>query len=356
MNRAAWIMLVLAIIGAAFYFGWRSGNSGRQEDGRIKEYGGKGVVRPIERAPILKAFKGSLEEGGERRGKLRVPPIFGNELTFDVEAEGAIEFRWFVDGRLVPHLGQEWSERSDRSWTAPAPGKYRVRAEARSARGGGKVAHLEKEIYVKPLHIYSFEADPRSEPDRCLTGELVHFEVDVEIPDMLGEVDYEYRYSVNGAVQKHPDDGKEWTDSDEFPFRPDKPGDYEIKVEVRRIGQSEPEESASLTYHVADCLALDLTIAPEDQANVGDSVTLDCFADSIQDEIEYRFTVRQAAAGSKPEVVKDSKGLEWSRDYSRLWVPKAPGQYQVTVEVRNAGAREAQDVRSEYYLVLDRGF
>ncbi|HYG76818.1 MAG TPA: hypothetical protein VEK08_17575 [Planctomycetota bacterium] len=362
-NLWAWV-LGFAMIGAAIYVG-ASRKKGTSDTLQATQFGsGTGTsttedaqrfAQPIEakNGPAVIGFVGDLVDGGFKEGDgSLIPFVIGDIIKLDAEAVNAVQYRWTVNGSVIKDKNnEEWSTQKDREYVVERGGDHKFAVQVRGT--DPNILSQMREVTIKTVAVFitSFDKAIVEEDDRCLTGEEYTVEVTLADP-ITAELDFfELRYLVNDVPVKHPDDGKEWTIERSLGYQFPAPGQYSLKVEVRRKGQTEVEASATLaeTIVVADAVLLTFDAFPDKYAPLGTTVALDCFPDSIFGKSECRFGVKKVVAADF-EWIADSDGSMWGAA-ERNWLPTEPGNYIIRAEVREIGKPQAEDFRELLYTV-----
>ncbi len=366
-----WIALaaVCVLAGAAALWFWNSkpalenvGDSRAfgdppRADGRTQP--GAAAIVP-KNTPVVTGFAGDLAlKGNPRNGGEVEPFVVGDVLTLEAVALNAVEYRWTVNGEALKEKGQEWSSRPDRFFDLEAPGTF---AFAVQVRGGDKEILSQKKdttLTILPLKIIHFsKAITHDDDQHFVTGETINLQVDMAMT-MKPDLDfYRFRYSVNDAPAKHPDDNEEWTTNDMLSYTFAAPGNYAFKVEARRATTREAEDRMELpeTVVAADAVLLSFDSNPpkETGAGVGAQVYFSAFPTSRYGKSECRIGVKKINAADFTWLT-DASGAVWSDPY-RTWVPLEPGRYLVRCEIREVGKEAADDFREMVYTVIDGNF
>ncbi|HEY3320791.1 MAG TPA: hypothetical protein VGP72_10035 [Planctomycetota bacterium] len=306
--------------------------------------------------PMVRGFVGDLVAGGFKAGDEQIPFLIGDYVHLEADAVNAIEYRWTANGEVLKEKGAEWSKRADREYEVKSAGELHFTVEVRGDDPSGVSAPKEAVLQTKAVHILDFDKALVQEEDRALTGD--DFRVEANLAEALSaDLDfYELRYSVNDVPMKHPDDGKEWTTERDFTYRFPSPGQYSFKVEVRRAGQPQAEETRTLleTITVADAVALTFDAYPEKSAPLGATISLDVFPQSLFGKAEVRFGYKKVVEPNFSWIPEDD-GASWGAG-ERNWLPTEPGNYILRTEVRDTGKQQADDFRELLYTITEGNF
>jgi hypothetical protein len=314
--------------------------------------------------PVVTAFKGDLLDGGKtRKDKTVIPFVIGEYITLDAEAQNATEYRWTVDGNVVPDdKGREWSTKKEREFVVTREGELKFAVQVRDKDQVSQPR--ETSLVTAVLFVEGFEPwSAEKWEERVLTGYTYTVEVDIDEPFGCEEDDYyRFRYLINDRPVMNPEDETEDEDKDgewcrlkQLTYLFPGPGNYSFKVEIRRHNSQKIEATAALLEPiiVADALLLEFQADPEEAAMPGTPVLFSTFPFSNAGQSQCRFGVKKLGAADFQWIEED--GLAWNSD-KRVWYPTEPGIYELRAEVRELGQEHAQDFRRLQYVIRDGDF
>lgn len=311
--------------------------------------------------PLIVRFVGDLAIGGNKQPDESITPfVIGDELKLDAEAQNAVEYRWSVNGKVLAENNEEWSTRKDRYFTVEAAGELKFELQVRGADPRKLSQPKDVTLKTDALYMESFEPGMMEQDDHVLTG--YEYTMNVYMYQPVGDVEYRYRYSVNGQPVRHPDDDEaedtdgEWCEEDVFTYAFPAPGTYNFKVEVRRANYDKVEIERELgqTITVADAVLTSFDAIPEKYAALGTSVDLDAFPESLHGKSEVRFGVKKLNDADF-EWLPDEDGAIWGGS-TRAWTPKESGNYLLRAEIREVGKEKADDNRELQFTVTEGDF
>jgi hypothetical protein len=309
-------------------------------------------------APIVLRFLGDLAIAGHRENDgTTFPYVIADEIKLEAEVVNGVEYRWTVNNQpILDSNKKEWSSKLERTFLFEKSGSHIFALQVRGAKDDLLSQPKEVKLDIETLRIQSFEPSLVEDDDRVLVGE--EFTVEVEMVDPLtADLDfYEYRYSVNDVPIKHPDTDEEWSTENSLTYPFEKPGRYNMKVEVRRAGQTEVEASMALadTVIVGSALLLSFDTSPEKYSQLGKPVKLDAFPESVSGKDECRFGFKKVI-DSEFEWIKEDNGAEWGYG-ERKWTPREAGNYLLRVEIRETGRTQVDDYRELLFTVTEGDF
>ncbi|MEI6231779.1 MAG: hypothetical protein WCT04_01900 [Planctomycetota bacterium] len=338
--------------------GGLKGSDHFSEGGKTGQGNGSGFV-PND-LPVVRGFVGDLERKGNQLGRGPLQPfVVGESLKLEADAVNAVEYRWTLNGEVLKEKDQEWSLHAERFYDVVKPGKHEFTVQVRGTDKARVSQEKKTELNILPLKIMRVvKSIIHQDDEHFVTGDTLNLEVEMA-SSMHTDLDfYKYRYVVNDAPIKHPEDGLEWTSNDSLSYVFTSPGQYAFKVDVRRTDQAEKEDSAELpdTIVSADAVLLSFDASPahEKGAAVGSPVYFSSFPTSRFGKSECRIGVKLINAADY-RWLPEENGTLWG-EASRTWLPLEPGTYLVRCEIRELGKTVADDSREMIYTITDGNF
>lgn len=311
-------------------------------------------------APVVTGFIGDLLNQGNKQEDGTVEPfVVGESLRLEAEALNAVEYKWTVNGEVLKEKGQEWSVHPERFYDVEQPGRLTFTVQVRGADKDLLSQVKAAALTILPLKIIRLaKAIIHDDDEHFVTGETLSLEVEMA-QNMKADLDfYQFRYFVNDAPIKHPDDGEEWTTNDTLTYTFTSPGSYIFKVEARRADHKEAEDHVELpeTVVAADAVLLSFDSNPSNEkgAPVGSQIYLSGFPTSRYGKSECRIGAKRINLADFNWLTEDN-GSQWGDPY-RTWVPVEPGTYVVRCEIREIGKEVADDFREMVFTVVDGNF
>lgn len=285
------------------------------------------------------------------------PQPTGSLITLSASGAGGTapySYRFWIQPWATAQweIVRDWSTTSTFTWVPTVAGGYNLAVDARSS--GGTVAE------VQSGRTYQITAGGGGS-GHTMTG--VSVATNVPSPQALGTgviltasgsggtEPYAYRFWVQPWASGVWQIVQDWSPTARHAWIPTVAGGYNLTVEARSAGASDPDVHTTITFSVTgDRSAVDvmtavtLTQSPSGPQGPGTLVTWAAAGSGGAEPYSYRFWVQPW--GGTWQIVRD-----WSESSVWEWQPTVVGGYNVAVEGRSRGAVAAQVQVSDVFLL-----
>jgi hypothetical protein len=272
------------------------------------------------------------------------PQPAGTPITFTALGQGGsgnYEYRFWLNSGGGFAIVQDFSVASTFVWTPATPGGYDVLVDVRNV---GSTALREASVKLFFYQIMATAAtgitvtSDRSSPETL--GHIITFTA----TGQGGSGSYEYRYWINSGSGYNI--VQDYSATNTFAWTPVATGAYDILIDVRSTGSTVVRDASTkiFYYQIGPAPATGVTVTPNlaSPQNVGTPITLTAVGQGGSGTYEFRFWVNSGL------------GYTITQDYSAsntfVWTPGSTGNYDILVDVRNAGTTVVRDALTKLFF------
>lgn len=285
------------------------------------------------------------------------PQPTGTSITLSASGTGGTapySYRFWIQSWATGQweIVRDWSTTSTFTWVPTVAGGYNLAVDARSS--GGTVAEVQRG------RTYQITADGGG-GGGTMTG--VSLETSVPSPQAVGTgviltasgsggtQPYAFRFWIQPWASGVWQIVQDWSSVSRYAWIPTVAGGYNVTVEARGAGASDPEVQTTITFNLTGAVsvvevmtAVTLAQSPSGPQAPGTVVTWTASGRGGVEPYSYRFWVQPW--GGTWQIVRD-----WSPSSVWEWQPTAVGGYNVAVEGRSSGAIAAHVQVSDVFIL-----
>lgn len=275
---------------------------------------------------------------------LASPQAPGTPITFTATATGGsgpYDYRFWVNEGNGYAIAQNYGSGNTFIWTPTKGGFYDIMVDTRIVNSAAfRDALVTKLAYhVTPLPATAVTITP-SVASPQLPGATVTFTATAS----GGTGPYEYRYWINSGGTFMV--AQNYTTTNTFAWTPVVAGNYDIMVDTRAVGSTAFREALNVNsfYQIKPALASGVTATADKTSPqpINAPIVITAAGSGGSGSYEYRFWLN---SGSGYTVVQDYSTLRtWT------WFPPATGNFDILIDVRNAGTTTVRDAATNIFF------
>lgn len=271
------------------------------------------------------------------------PQAVGTSVTFTAAGQGATvyEYRFWVNSGTGFNIVQDYSTAATYVWTPSAAGAYDILVDVRSI---GSTAFREAST---KLFYYKITPSPATSvilSSNLSSPQLTGTPITFSAVGQGGSGSYEYRFWVNSGSGFNI--AQDYSATSTFVWTPSAAGAYDILVDVRSIGSTAIRDAFMKLYYykIVAPPATGVTLVPDlaSPQAPNTAITFTAAGQGGSGTYEYRFWVNSGL------------GYSITQNYSILntftWTPASIGNYDILVDVRNAGSTSFREAFTKYFF------
>ena len=259
---------------------------------------------------------------------------------------GAYEYRFWINSGSGFSIVQDYSAASSFVWTPAASGNFDILVDVRCL--GSTLNQRDALTKIFYYQITTAAASGVTVTPDLASPQLAGTPVTFTALGEGGIGSYEYRFWLNSGNGYNI--AQDYSAVNTFVWTPLVAGAYDLLVDARSTGStSDREASIKLFYYqVTASPASGVTVTPSKSSpeSLGNTIILTALGQGGTGSYEYRFWVNSGAGYA---IVQD-----YSATNTFAWTPVAIGNYDILVDVRNAGStavRESSDKLFFYQII-----
>jgi cytochrome c peroxidase len=277
------------------------------------------------------------------------PQLAGSTVTFSAATQygsgGPYEFRFWINSGTGFAIVQDYGAANTLVWSPAAAGAYDIMVDVRTV---GSSALREASTKLFYFQILPAAATGVTVTPSLASPQAVGAPVTFTAQGQGGSGPYEYRFWINSGAGFNM--VQDYAAANTFVWTPAATGNYDILVDVRNAGSTALREASAklFFYQIGSAGASGVTITPSlaSPQPPGTPITFTAQGQGGSGSYQYRFWLN---SGTGFTVVQD-----YGSSSSFAWTPPATGNYDILVDVRNAGSSAAREASAKlfFYQIL----
>jgi len=278
------------------------------------------------------------------------PQAIGTPITFTATGQGGLgpyEYRFWLNSGSGYNIVQDYSATNTYVWTPAANGAYDFLVDVRTA---GSTVARDASTKLFYYQIQSAGATGVTVSPDLASPQAPGTPITLTAAGQGGSGTYEYRFWLNsgsGYSIVH-----DYSAANTFVWTPAATGNYDILVDVRNAGSTAIREASTklFFYQIISTAApaTGVTVTPDlaSPQAPGTPVTFTAVGQGGSGTYEFQFWVN---SGSGYSIVQP-----YSAANTFVWTPAVTGNYDILVDVRNAGSTASREalIKLFFYQIL----